>query len=75
MSGITVQLRTCGVQSVTFDGWRLTSKGEYTHSSGVSVKRRDPRRWEVIGGARDGTMWQSMNVAMHNAEQTKPFGD
>lgn len=68
MNGVTVRVNH--TDTLVMEGWQKTARREYTHATGRKVKMDcNSRCWEVFGGPRDGTRWQTMHWAMYQAQQ------
>lgn len=69
---IRIHVRNMRREVLTMAGWSKDGRGQYQHTNGRRVHRDHAGGWQIIGGPRDGTCWQSLNVAMHNAELETP---
>jgi len=62
-----IKVRVMNTRTAMMHGWSKTGQGRYAHESRLSVIKREAGRWEVVGGAQDGSQWQTMHWAMYQA--------
>jgi hypothetical protein len=62
-----IKIRVMNTQTITMDGWQRTGRRQYAHAEKKLGVRKNGQYWEVIGGALDGSCWQTMHWAMYQA--------
>jgi hypothetical protein len=62
--------RRADLELVATGAWAKTGSKTYRHASGTVIRYNHTAwAWEVIGGAHDGDMFQTMTVAAYNVER------
>ena len=65
--------RRADLELVATGAWAKTAKKTYRHASGIVIRYNHTAwAWEVIGGAEDGYMYQTMTVAAYSVERKLP---
>lgn len=55
-------------QPITEGTWNRTARKTYRHESGIVVRYNHNRwAWEIVGGAEDGHLYGTLNVAQYFA--------